>query len=81
MGNILLLYTNVRGGGQNSSILDYVDGDVAGALAAVFLLFVLYITIRVIISLRQDRHSELSRRKRISALAKHHLLLRKKRLN
>lgn len=78
MGCVVLLYTNVRGGGRNSSILEYVNGDVAGAIAAVFLMFVLYIAIRVILSFRQEKDEELSRSRRILELSKRHVKFRKK---
>lgn len=78
MGSIILLYTSVRGGGENGSMLEYVNGDVAGAIAAVFLMFVLYIVIRVIISFREEKDEELSRSRRILELTKRHMKFRKK---
>ncbi len=78
MGCMILLYTNIRGGGRNSSILEYVNGDVAGAIAAVFLAFLIYIVIRVVISSQKEKDEEISRRKRIAELTKRHLKFKKK---
>lgn len=59
-------------------MLAYVNGDVAGAIAGVFLLFVLYVAIRVIISFRQEKNEELSRSRRILELTKRHAKFKKK---
>lgn len=59
-------------------MLEHVNGDIAGAIAAVFLMFVLYITIRVIISFRQEKDEELSRARRILELTKRHAKFKKK---
>jgi len=64
--------------GENYSLVGVINGDVAGAIAAVFLLFVLYITIRVIISFREERNEEIAKSKLIIRLTKRHMLLRKK---
>ncbi|MDH4474684.1 MAG: hypothetical protein QE487_18915 [Fluviicola sp.] len=74
----LLLYTQVIGSGANGSMLEHVNGDIAGAIAAVFLMFVLYITIRVIISFRKEKDEELSRSRRIFELTKRHVKFKKK---
>jgi hypothetical protein len=64
--------------GENGSMLAYVNGDVAGAIAAVFLLFVLYIAIRVMISFQREKDEELSRSRRILELTKRHAKFKKK---
>ncbi len=74
----LLLNTQVIGSGANGSMLDHVNGDAAGAIAAVFLLFILYIAIRVIISFRQEKDQELIRSRRILELTKCHVKFKKK---
>lgn len=78
MGFNLLLYARAIGSGANGSMLDHVNGDAAGAIAAVFLLFVLYIAIRVIISFRQEKDEELSRSRRILEHTKRHVKFKKK---
>jgi hypothetical protein len=76
--NELDSYLRIRGNSGEGLSSTPVNGDLAGALAAVFLTFVLYITIRVIISLRQEKNLELSKSKQIIDLTKRHLSFKKK---
>jgi len=78
MNNVLLVLRGFGAKGSNGSSVGIINGDLATLISAAFLIFVLYIAIRVMISLRQEKNEELSKSKQLLKLTKRHVKFKKK---